>query len=74
MSYYFVVYMPLTKDGQGPATAEETAQETWEVWNHIHQSIGSYTTLKAAEYAANVLNTDMEVEVDYAVRKALGTY
>lgn len=42
MTYYppfIVVHMPLNKDGNGPASPEETVKVVWEVWDSACQTV-----------------------------------
>ena len=45
---FYPIVMPLTKDGNGPASAGEINRLTWEVWDRCHQSHASYDNLSDA--------------------------
>lgn len=36
---YHVVYMPLNKDGNGPASPDEAIYDTWEVWDSVNNTL-----------------------------------
>lgn len=45
---FYPIVMPLTKDGNGPASVGEIDRLTWEVWDRCHQSHASYDNLSDA--------------------------
>jgi hypothetical protein len=45
--YYYPIVIPL-KNGQGPASDEECDQITWEVWDVLLNSHGSFDNLPDA--------------------------
>ena len=46
---FFVIEMPLTKDGDGPATVGEDADKiTYEVWDHLCNTYSSHVYLPSA--------------------------
>jgi hypothetical protein len=57
---YFVVEMPLTVDGQGPAIEGEVAKTVWELWNQDLVCIAEFDTREMAQRAADIINEDLE--------------
>lgn len=46
---YYPIYFPLNKNGDGPETRpEKVRKETWEVWNQVNKTMGSYDCLPDA--------------------------
>lgn len=56
----YQIYMPLNKDGHGPASPEETTLETWEVWDQVCQCICKCNSKEDAAYIARLINHDMD--------------
>lgn len=46
--FYFVIVMPLDKDGNGPADNSEIEYLTWEVWDQELTTHGSFQYLPDA--------------------------
>jgi hypothetical protein len=57
---YFVMEMPVTADGQGPATEEETARVLYELWNPDLVTVATFDTYAEAQRAADIINEDLE--------------
>jgi hypothetical protein len=56
-AFYYPIEMPVTKDGQGPATVGVDAEQiTYEVWDQLLASHGSHNNLPDAINQANALN------------------
>lgn len=53
--WYYPIVMPL-KDGLGPASDEECDEITWEVWDQVCNSYGSFKCLPDALKMAIELN------------------
>lgn len=45
---FYVIEMPLTAEGQGPASIKEADSVTYEVWDHFCNSHGSHKYLPDA--------------------------
>lgn len=56
--FFFPLVMPLDVDGRGPASIEngEARKLTWEVWDHVLNSYGSYDYLWQAIAEAEKMN------------------
>jgi len=60
---YFVVEMPLSADGEGPATiGEDAASMTYEIWDVCLNTISSHDLLSDAIRACEKLNGLDELE------------
>ena len=58
--FYYPIYMPLDKDGNGPETRpEKVRKETWEVWDQWISSYGSHDYLADAINQAIKLNNEL---------------
>jgi hypothetical protein len=57
---YFVMEMPVTADGDGPATVDETARVLYELWNQDLVTIATFDTYAEAQRAADIINEDLE--------------
>lgn len=59
--WFYVIVMPLTADGNGPASEEngEIRKLTWEVWNQFCDVFGSFDCLPDAIDKAEELNAEM---------------
>ena len=56
---YFPIVMPLTADGKGPANVgEDAAKLTWEVWDLLCETYGSFDCLPDAIDLAIRLNQE----------------
>lgn len=54
---YFVVRMPLNRDGEGPEMDEDKVVEViYEVWDDAFQHVSSYSTEEEASHHCNILN------------------
>ena len=63
-AFYYAIEMPVTKDGQGPATVGVDAEQiTYEVWDQLLASHGSHNNLPDAINQANALN---DRDISYA--------
>ncbi len=61
--FYYPIEMPLSKDGQGPATIGQDAEYiTYEVWDVLFNTHGSFNNLPDAINEAIRLNTLLESE------------
>lgn len=54
--YFFVIVMPLNKNGQGPCDLKEAEKLTWEVWSQELDSKGSFDHLDDAIDECEKLN------------------
>ena len=55
--FYFPIYMPLDKNGNGPETRpERVRKETWEVWDACCETYDSFDNLYDAINLAMKLN------------------
>ena len=55
--FYFPIYMPLDKNGNGPETRpERVRKETWEVWDACLETYDSFDNLYDAINLAMKLN------------------
>jgi hypothetical protein len=49
-SKWYLIPMPLNKDGDGPADPEETVKTVYEIWDNNLEAICTCSNLKAARY------------------------
>ena len=73
--FYFPIYMPLDKNGNGPETRpERVRKETWEVWDACCETYSSFDNLYDAINLAMKLNQKLlegeTVEQIYSDTKA----
>ena len=58
--FYFAIYMPLNKNGEGPETRpDRVRKETWEVWDQRTSSYGSHNYLADAINQVIELNNEL---------------
>lgn len=57
--YYYVIIMPINKDGQGPCDNHEIDKIKWQVWDQALTSYGEYDFLPDAIDHAEELNALM---------------
>jgi len=56
---YYIIEMPLTKDGHGPAEYPDVHEMTFEVWDRICGSHGSFSSVHKALVKALALNAEL---------------
>jgi len=56
--WYYVIVMPLDEDGNGPASDQECHKITWEVWDQVCETYGSFDYLPDAIDHAEKLNEE----------------
>jgi len=56
--WYFVIVMPLDKNGYGPSSDKACHKITWEVWDQVCDTFGSYDYLSDAIDRAEELNEE----------------
>lgn len=58
--WYFPIIMPLDASGQGPASVEngEARKITWEVWDQVCDTFGSFDCMSDAIQKAEDLNRE----------------
>lgn len=62
--WYYVIVMPLTDEGYGPASEElgEVRKITWEIWTQDLSSVGSFDYLADAIDECERLNVEWDKE------------
>lgn len=53
----YSIHIPITKDGHGPASPDETAFHTWEVWDQVCQTVCTCYNEEDARTIAQLINT-----------------
>ena len=69
--FYFPIYMPLDKDGNGPETRpDRVRKETWEVWDACCETYGSFDNLyDSMNLAMNLQQKLLEGKTVEQIRK-----
>lgn len=55
----FAIEMPITKDGAGPASPEETHSILYEVWDGANETICSCKDKETSEHIAKLLDKEL---------------
>lgn len=53
---FYVIPMPLDKDGRGPADESETVRTEYQVWDAVNRTLATFDNYRAAEDVAVILN------------------